>query len=118
MYHEFTIPSENYAKRKSSTLTEKYDSELFGKKFRNHIADTIKSKRETRETFTDSEKSFPCGPEYPLRWSEGQIVFLTKGGGSNYGKFNNGSSKFRQQTQTSQQRHGKRTFFKENLLQH
>ena len=78
-----------------AALLEKHDSGLFGKKFRNRIADTIKSKTETKETFTDPKKPFPWSPLYPLRWSEGQKVFLTKGGGSNYGKFNNGSSKFR-----------------------
>ena len=104
--------------KEKAALLQKHDSELFGKKFRNHIADTIKSKRETREILTDSKKPFPWSPSYPPRRSEGQKVFLTMGGESNYGKFNNGSSKFRQQTQTSQQRYGKYTFFKENLLQH
>ena len=103
--------------KEKAALLQKHDRELFGKKFRNHIADTIKSKRETREIFTESKKPFPWSPSYPPRRSEGQKVFLTKGGGSNYGKFNNGSSKFRQ-TQTSQKRHGKYTFFKQNLLQH
>ena len=116
MYHEFTIPSENYVKEKIALL-QKHDSELFGKKFRNHIAHTIKSKRETREIFTDSKKPLPRSPLYPPRRSEGQKIFLTKGEGSNYGKFNNGSSKFHQQTQTSHQRYGKCTFFKQNLLQ-
>ena len=104
--------------KEKAALLQKHDSELFGKKFRNHIADTIKSKRETGEIFTNSKNPFPWSPSYPPRRSEGQKVFLTKGGGSNYGKFNNGSSKFRQQTQTSQQRYGKCTFFKHNLLQH
>ena len=103
--------------KEKAALLQKHDSELFGKRFRSHIADTIKSKRETREIFTDSKIPFPWSPSYPSRRSEGQKVFLTKGGGSNYGKFNNGSSKFRQ-TQTSQQRYGKYTFFKKNLLQH
>ena len=103
--------------KEKAALLQKHDSELFGKKFRNHIADTIKSKRETREIFTDSKKPFPWSPSYPPRRSEGQKVFLTNGGGSNYGKFNNGSSKFRE-TQTSQQRYGKYTFFKQNLLQY
>ena len=38
-------------------LLQKHDSEFFEKKFRNHIADTIKSKTETREIFTDSKKT-------------------------------------------------------------
>ena len=104
--------------KEKAALLQKHDSELFGKKFRNHTAGTIKSKRETRETFTDSKKPFPWSPSYPPRRSERQKVFLTKGGGSSYGKFNNGSSKLRQQTQTSQQRYGKCTLFKQNLLQH
>ena len=78
-----------------AALLQKHDAEFFRKKVRNHNADTIKSKRETREIFTDSKKSFPWSPSYPLRRSEGQ----KKGGGSNYGKFNNGSSRFHQQTQ-------------------
>ena len=104
--------------KEKATPLQNDDSELFGKKFRNHTADTIKSKTETREIFTDSKKPFLWSPSYPPRRSEGQKVFLAKGGGSNYRKFNNGSSKFRQQTQTSQQRYGKCTFFKQNLLQH
>ena len=39
--------------KEEAALLQKHDIELFGKKFRNHIADTIKSKRETREIFTD-----------------------------------------------------------------
>ena len=46
-------------------LVQKHDSELFGKKFRNHLADTIRSKRETREIITDSKKPFPWSPSYP-----------------------------------------------------
>ena len=98
--------------KEKTALLQKHDSELFGKKFKNHIADTIKSKRETREIFTDSKKPLPRSPLYPPRRSEGQKIFLTKGGGSNYGKFNNGSRRL------SQQRYSKCTFFKQNLLQH
>ena len=87
--------------KEKAAILQKHDSELFGKKFRNRITDKIKSKRETRVIFTDSKKPFPCSPSYPPKRSEGQKVFLTKGGGSNYGKFNNGSRKIRQQTQTS-----------------
>ena len=45
--------------KEKAALLQKHDNELFGKKFRNHIADTIKSKRETREIFTESKKRFP-----------------------------------------------------------
>ena len=34
--------------KEKAALLHKHDSELFGKKFKNHIPDTIKSKRETR----------------------------------------------------------------------
>ena len=39
--------------KEKAALLQKHDSEMFGKKFRNHIADTTKSKRETREIFTE-----------------------------------------------------------------
>ena len=48
--------------KEKSALLQEHDSDLFGKKFRCHIADTIKSKRETREIFTESRKSFPWSP--------------------------------------------------------
>ena len=80
--------------KETAALLQKHDTEMSGKKLRNHIADTIKSKREAREIFTDSKQPYPWRPSYPPRRSEGEKVFLTKGGGSNYGKFNNGSSKF------------------------
>ena len=48
--------------KEKAALLQKHDIELFGKKFRNHIADTIKSKRETREIFTDSKNPFLKSP--------------------------------------------------------
>ena len=112
--------------KEKAALLQKCDSELLEKKITNHIADTIISGRKPRKIFTDSKKPFPWSPSYPPRQSDGQKVFLIKGGESNYGKFNNGS-KFRQQryghnavwTQArQQQRYGKYTFFKQNFLQH
>ena len=38
-----------------TALLQKHGSELFGKEFRNRIVDTIKSKTETREIFTESK---------------------------------------------------------------
>ena len=64
--------------KEKAALLQKHASELFGKKFRNHIADTIKSKRGTREIFTDSKKHFPWIPSYPPRRSEVQKVFSPK----------------------------------------
>ena len=58
--------------KEKAALLQKHDSEFFGKKYRNHIADTIKLKRETREIFTDSKKSFPWNPSYPPRWGDVQ----------------------------------------------
>ena len=55
--------------KEKAALLQKHDSELFGKKFWNHIADTIKSKRKTREIFTGSKKPFPWSPSYPPRRS-------------------------------------------------
>ena len=111
--------------KEKAALLQKYDSKLLEKKITNHMADTIKSGRKPRKIFTDSKKPFPWSPSYPPRQSDGQKVFLIKGGESNYGKFNNGR-KFRQQryghnavwTQARQQRYGKYTFFKQNFLQH
>ena len=48
--------------KEKAALLQKHDSELFGKKFRNHIADTIKSRRETREISTDSKKGLSEEP--------------------------------------------------------
>ena len=79
MYHEITIPSEKHTKIKKTVLLEKHDSELLRKKFRNHIADTIKSKKDTKVFFTDSKKSFPWSPSYLPRLTEWQNVFLIKG---------------------------------------
>ena len=67
-----TIPKEK------AVFSQKYDSELFVKKFRNHIADAMKSKRETREIFTDSKKLFPWSSSYPPRQSERQNIFSPK----------------------------------------
>ena len=49
------IPSENHARRKSNTVTETWQW-IVWKKIRNHIADTIKSKRVTRKIFIDLKK--------------------------------------------------------------
>ena len=40
------------------------------KKVRNHIADKIKPKRETREIFTHSKEIFPWSHSYPSRRSD------------------------------------------------
>ena len=45
--------------KEKAALLQKNDSDLFRKKFRDHIVDTTKSKRETKEIFADSKKPFP-----------------------------------------------------------
>ena len=78
---ECIMNSQNQVKtmlKEKAALLQKHDSELFRNKFRNHIPDTIKSKRETREIFTDCKKPFPWSPSYPTGRSEEQKVFLTK----------------------------------------
>ena len=62
-------------RKEKATLLQKQDSELFGKKFRDHIADTAKSKGEAREIFTCSIKPFPRSPSDLPRWSEVQKFF-------------------------------------------
>ena len=65
--------------KEKAALLQKYASELFGKKIRDHIVDTIKSKRETSEFFVCSKKPFPWSPSYLPRWSEGQNIFHHSG---------------------------------------
>ena len=43
-------------KRKRRPFCKKNDEYLFGKMFRNHIADTIKSKKQTKEIFIEYKK--------------------------------------------------------------
>ena len=47
---------------KKRHFSKKNDEYLFGKKFRNHIADTIKSKKQTREIFIEHKKPFSFSP--------------------------------------------------------
>ena len=44
------------------SLLQKHDEYLFGKKLRNHIADTIKSKKQTKEIFVEPKKPFLFSP--------------------------------------------------------
>ena len=49
--------------QQKAALLQKHDSELFGKKIRNHITDAINSNREMKEIFTDSKKTFLWSPQ-------------------------------------------------------
>ena len=108
-------------KEKVSPL-QKHDEYLFGKKFRNHIADTIKSKKQTKEIFIEHKKPFSFSPSHPLRKCKGQKFFLTKTG---LKKFHNGSQQQQQQRHTfyghigsQQQRYGRYNYSTADLLQH
>ena len=50
------------------TLLEK-PTDIFSKKFKNHIADTIKSKKQTKEIFTEHKKPFLFHPSQATRKS-------------------------------------------------
>ena len=66
-----------------TSLLQKHDEYLFGKKFRNHIADSIKSKKQTKETFIEHKKPFSFSPSHATRKCEGQKFFLAKAGSKN-----------------------------------
>ena len=44
--------------KEKASLLQRHDEHLFGKKFRNHIADTIKSKKQTKKIFIEHIKPF------------------------------------------------------------
>ena len=50
------------------TILEK-PADIFSKKFRNHIVDTIKSKKQTKEIFTEHKKPFLFHPSQATRKS-------------------------------------------------
>ena len=60
-------------------MLEKHDSELLRKKFRNHIADTIKSKKDTKVFFSQILKSPFRGVRHIYRdWLNGKMFFSLK----------------------------------------
>ena len=44
--------------KEKASLLQRHDEYLFGKTFRNHIADTIKSKKQTKKIFIEHKKPF------------------------------------------------------------
>ena len=60
------------------SLLQKHDEYLFGKKLRNHIADTIKSKKQTKEIFVEPKKPFLFSPSHAPRKCERQKFFSQK----------------------------------------
>ena len=70
--------------KENASLLQKHDEYLFGKKFRNHIADTIKSKKQTKEILIKYKKLFSFSCSHAPRKCEGQKkVFLKKAGSKN-----------------------------------
>ena len=61
--------------KEKAALLKEHGDELLWKKFRNHIADTIKPKREARKVFRDCKKPFLWSSSYPPRRSEGKKFF-------------------------------------------
>ena len=60
--------------REEAVLLQKHDTELFGKKFREHITETSKAKKQTLEVFGGQQKKqmpFRGGPSQPLRRNGG-----------------------------------------------
>ena len=59
-------------------LLQKHGKYLFGKKFRNRIADTIKSKKQTKDIFLEHKKPFSFSPSHAPRKCEGPKIFFHK----------------------------------------
>ena len=97
--------------KENASLLQKHDEYLFGKKFRNHIADTIKSTKQTKEILIKYKKLFSFSYSHAPRKCEGQKkVFLKKAGSK---KFHNDNQQQQQQRHTyyeqtvsQQQRYG------------
>ena len=105
--------------KEKASLLQKHDEYLFRKKFRNHIADTIKSKKQTKEIFIVHKKPFSFSPSHVSRKCEGQKFFLTK---TESKKSHNGNQQQQQhchtyygQTASQQQRHGRYAYSTANL---
>ena len=71
-----------------ASLLQKYEEYLFGKKFRNHTADNLKSKKQTKEIFIEHKNPFSFRPSHAPRKCEGKKFFLTK---TESKKFHNGN---------------------------
>ena len=87
--YEFPISSQINVKEKASLL-QKHDKYLFGKKFSisNHIADTIKFKKQTKEIFIEDKKPLSFSPSHAPRNVRNKSLFLTKNRSK---KFHNGN---------------------------
>ena len=107
---------------KKASLLQKHEEYLLGKKFRNHIADTIKSKRQTKEIFIKNKKPFSFSPSHSPRKCEVHKLFLSKTGSK---KSHDDNQQQQQQsynyygkTGSQQQIYGRYNYSTANLLQH
>ena len=66
--------------KEKASLLQKHGKYLFGKKFRNQTADTIKLKKQTKEIFMEHKKPFSFSPSHAPKKCDGQKFFLTKTG--------------------------------------
>ena len=109
--------------KEKASLLQKHDEYLFGKKLRNNIVGTIKSKKQTKEIFIKQIKLSSISSSHSPRKCEGQKFHLTKTGSK---KFHNGNQQQQQQqchsyygqTGSQQRRYGRYNCSTENLLQH
>ena len=102
------------------SLLQKHDKHLFGKKFRSHIADTIKSKTQTKEILIEHKKPFLFSPSHAPIKGEEHYFFLTKTASK---KFHNGNQQQQQkhptyygQAGSQQQKYGRYNCSTANLL--
>ena len=64
--------------KEKASLLRTHDDCLVGKKLRSHIADIIKSEKQTKEIFIEHKKAFSFSLPHTPRKCEGQKLFLTK----------------------------------------
>ena len=64
--------------KEKTSLLPKHDRYLFGKKFKNYIADTIKSKKQTKYIFIELKKHFSFSVSHSKRKCEEQKFFLSQ----------------------------------------
>ena len=61
-----------------AAFLHKHDGQLFGKTFRNDIANTIKSNRKIRKIFTDSKNTFYGAPNIHRNGVRGKSFFSSR----------------------------------------
>lgn len=75
-YYQFPVSSEDYSKRERTSRLKRHHGDLLGKYFRNRITEAIKSKKQTKEIFTEHNiKPFPWNPSHAPRWMRAKHSF-------------------------------------------